>query len=60
MLTKLEQRGHEVRENLGRYDALDNDDNDDDNDNDDDKASKAFPNGLVQRIGEPFLKERRK
>ncbi len=40
MLTKLRQRNHEVRENPGRDDNLDND-NDNDNDNNDDNNDGA-------------------
>ena len=41
MVTKLGQRNHEVRENPGRYDNLDNDsDSDSDSDNDNDDGAK--------------------
>ena len=40
MPTKLGQRNHEVRENPGRYDHLDND-SDSDNDNDNDNGAKG-------------------
>ena len=42
MLTRLGQRSHEVRENLGCYDSLDCD-NDNDNDNDNNIGGDSIP-----------------